>query len=498
MVVLRPGLEEFEQVARPGTVVPVVWEDVVDLDTPITLYYKLRGLGAAYLLESAEQGGRVGRFSFIGIHPFAGMEATLAKGATSVRMWDDHGEQTSAVRPTDALRAMLAQYHPSPSNVEVPPFWGGAVGFFGYEVIHSLECIPWPEESSPWPAAAFMLAEDVVVIDHFHHRIRIIHSARIGGDARTAYHRAVSSISEIRQHLAGRGDTPPVAPSRVTGADPLHGFRSNTERSAYEAMVRSAKEHIRRGDIFQVVLSQRFTRSFGGDPLQVYRFLRSANPSPYMFYLDFGRYQLVGASPEMLLRVQAGTVETRPIAGTRRRGRDAGEDEALEAELGADPKERAEHVMLVDLGRNDLGRVAEPGTVRVPVQMVVERFSTVMHLVSEVRGQLRTGMDAIAALEACFPAGTLSGAPKVRAMEIISELEGRCRGMYGGAVAYFGFDGNADTAIIIRSAAVGDGTVVVQAGAGIVADSVPEREYQECIDKASSVLVAVEAADGGR
>lgn len=495
---LRPGREEFEQLARPGTVVPVVWEDLADLDTPISLYYKLRGLGAVYLLESAEQDGRVGRYSFIGLRPFAGMEANLTEDVAMVRMWDDHGEKTAAMRPTDALRTMLAQYQPSLSNVALPPFWGGAVGFFGYEVIHSLEHIPWPQESSPWPAAAFLLAEDVVVIDHFHHRLRIIHTARVGEDAGAAYDRAVSSISEIRQKLADRGEPPPPAPSRVAGSAPLHGFRSHTERSAYEAMVLSAKEHIRRGDIFQVVLSQRFTRSFGGDPLQVYRFLRSANPSPYMFYLDFGRYQLVGASPETLLRVQSGTVETRPIAGTRRRGRDAAEDEALAAELWADPKERAEHVMLVDLGRNDVGRVAEPGTVRVPMQMVVERFSTVMHLVSEVTGRLRTGMDAIAALEACFPAGTLTGAPKVRAMEIISELEGRYRGMYGGAVAYFGFDGNADTAIIIRSAVVRDGMVTVQAGAGLVADSVPEREYQECIDKASSVLVAVEAADGGR
>lgn len=498
---LTPDAAGFAQLARTGSVLPVVWEGSSDLETPISLYYKLRDLGAPYLLESAEQDGRFGRYSFIGLRPFAGLEADRA----GVSIWHrrDQGRSTTrydGVRPIDALRQLLADYRPATLPPDLPPFWGGAVGFFSYELVHSLEELPrLQDDGLGWPDAVFVLCEQVVAIDHFRHRLLVIHNARIGEDPAAAYHRAETAIAEIRACLHGPGRGTAGVASLPESGDPLFGFESNMDRESFLAMVERSKAHIRRGDIFQVVVSQRFRRAFGGDPLQVYRVLRASNPSPYMFFLDFGDCQLVGASPEMLVRVQQGVVETRPIAGTRPRGATPEEDAALAEELLADPKERAEHVMLVDLGRNDLGRVSVPGTVRVPAQMVVQRFSAVMHLVSEVTGHLRPGLDALAALAACFPAGTLSGAPKVRAMEIIADFEPSARGVYGGTVAYFGFDGNADAAITIRSVGIRGGWASVQAGGGIVADSVPAREYQESINKAKAAMASVAAAlEGGR
>lgn len=490
---LRPDLPGFLTLARSGNVVPVLWEGSSDLDTPISLFAKLRPLGAAYLLESAEQDGRFGRYSFIGLRPFAQLEAD----AREVRLRIGETLEVCGGSPLHALRDLLARYVPA-APAGLPPFWGGAVGFFGYELIHHLENVPrLPDDGSDWPEAAFVLAEQVVVIDHFRHRLLIVHNARVGAApfghaAEDAYGRAVEAIAEIQAALARpMPEMPPLpvpAPGPTTGA-------ANMTAADHAAMVATARDHIRIGDIFQVVLSQRLARPFSGDPLQVYRVLRSINPSPYMFFLDFGGCQLVGASPEMLVRVQDGVVETRPIAGTRPRGATPDEDAAMEAELRADPKEVAEHVMLVDLGRNDIGRVAAAGSVRVPEQLKVERFSHVMHLVSGVRGQLRPDMDAFSAIAACFPAGTLTGAPKVRAMEIIAELEPHRRGSYGGCVAYFGFGGNADTAICIRTLAIKDGVASVQAGGGIVYDSRAELEYQESLNKASAVLRALEAVE---
>ncbi len=484
---VQPERARFLELAGADAVVPVFWSCVSDLETPISIFHKLRPLGAVYLLESAEQDGQVGRYSFIGLRPFARLEARGSR----VRVLGEGLEADAESSPLDALRHLLSRFRPTPSG-GLPPFWGGAVGFFGYELIHHLERVPrLGEDGTDWPEAAFMLAEDVVAIDHFYHRLYVIHSARPGTDAEGAWARAQKAIDGIRQALeAPAASLGPVPSPAGRGTAPL---RSNMTQGEHAALVHRAKEHIRQGDIFQVVLSQRLTRPFAGDPLQVYRVLRSVNPSPYMFLLDFGPYQLVGASPEMLVRVQDGVVETHPIAGTRPRGATPEEDRALEAELLADPKELAEHVMLVDLGRNDLGRVCRPGTVQVTARMVVQRFSHVMHLVSVVRGRLRQGEDAFSALGSAFPAGTLSGAPKVRAMEIIADLEPHRRGPYGGCVSYFGYDGNADSAICIRTLAIKDGMASVQAGGGIVYDSIPEREYQETLNKAGATLAALDA-----
>ena len=485
---VRPGLGEFLDHAAGATVVPVVWEGVADLETPISLFYKLRGLGAAYLLESAEQDGRLGRYSFIGLRPFARLEAH--PGSVRVQVGDGAPHEVGG-SPLHALRDLLRRYRPA-AVPGLPPFWGGAVGYFGYELIHHLERIRrLPDDGSGWPEAAFVLAEQVLVVDHRQNRLLIVHSGRPEGGAPAAYARALEAIAGIRAAIAR--PLPALPPLRVAGGAPA--ARSNMTAQEHAAMVAAAREHIRVGDIFQVVLSQRLSRPFAGDPLEVYRVLRHTNPSPYMFFLDFGGGQLVGASPEMLVRIRDGVVENRPIAGTLPRGATPEEDLAFEATLRADPKEVAEHVMLVDLGRNDVGRVAVPGTVEVPEQLVVERFSHVMHLVSSVRGRLRPGLDAIDALGACFPAGTLSGAPKVRAMEIIAALEPHRRGPYGGAVCYFGYDGAADSAICIRTLALRGGVAGVQAGGGIVYDSRPEAEYQETLNKASAVLRALEAVE---
>lgn len=496
--------EGVAALAQPGLrLMPLVWEGVADLETPISIFCKLRPLGACYLLESAEQEGRFGRYSFIGCRPFA----RLTADARGVRLSGEGvaGRAGPAVveqmggSPLQALRTLMARYQPvaPPALADLPPFWGGAVGFFGYELIHHLEVIPrLPDDGSGWPEAAFVLAERVVIVDHFRHRLMIVCHARLGADAAGAeqgYRAAQVALEEVRAALAAPLPEQPAVPLPLPGPA---GGRSNLTPAQHAAMVERAKAYIRAGDIFQVVLGQRLSRPFAGDPLQVYRVLRSVNPSPYMFLLAFDDCCLVGASPEMLVRVRDGVVETRPIAGSRPRGADAAADRVLEAELRADPKEVAEHVMLVDLGRNDIGRVALPGSVQVPERLVVERFSHVMHLVSSVRGRLRPEHDAFSALAACFPAGTLSGAPKVRAMEIIAALEPQRRGPYGGCVAYFGFDGNMDTAICIRTLALKDGVATVQAGGGIVADSVPAREYEESIHKASAVLRALEAVAG--
>ncbi len=497
-----PDMEGFCALARDANVVPLVWRAVGDLETPITLFTKLRPLGAVYLLESAEHDGRVGRYSFIGLHPFARLDAD----ATGVRVCCDAQTVAAGSDPIQALRALLARYRPATLE-GLPPFWGGAVGFFGYELVHHLERLPrLADDGSGWPEAAFMFAQEVVVVDHFRHTLSVVHVARVDGDPAAAYRQGCVRLDAVRRALAAPLTPPPPIPF-VPAAAARPSATGNMTEAQHAAMVAAAREHIRVGDIFQVVLSQRQSRPFSGDPFQVYRVLRSLNPSPYMYFLDFGGRQLVGASPEMLVRVQDGVVETRPIAGTRPRGATPEEDQALEAELLADPKERAEHVMLVDLGRNDVGRVAQPGTVEVPEQFVVQRFSHVMHLVSSVRGRLAPGMDALAAVGACFPAGTLSGAPKVRAMEIIAALEPHRRGPYGGCVAYFGFDGNADSAICIRTVSIGGGVAAVQSGGGIVYDSQPEREYQEALNKAAAGLRALDAvdaapavagADGGR
>ncbi len=490
---LVPSEEEFLRLAGDHNLIPVYREVVADLETPISAFCKLAAQAPCYLLESAEGPERVGRYSFLGFDPL--WTAVAREGVTTVSgrlRGRFHGN------PLHTLRALLSGYKVAPVP-GLPRFFGGAVGFFAYDLARYLERLPaGPPSDLDLPEAAFAACETVVIFDHLTRRVKVVVNAGVDGNPREAYRRAAQKAEAVAGLLRRPLTAPAGPPAAVcpAGTDsPGAGGVPLPDREGFLAAVRRAKEYIRAGDIFQVVLSVRRSYPLRVPPFQLYRSLRALNPSPYMFYLDFGELQLVGSSPEMLVRVEDGWVETRPIAGTRRRGRDEEEDAALAAELLADAKERAEHVMLVDLGRNDVGRVAVPGTVEVRDLMRVERYSHVMHLVSEVRGRLRPDLDAFDALAACFPAGTLTGAPKVRAMEIIAELEPVRRGPYGGCVGYFGFSGNMDTCIAIRTVVARGGRAYVQAGAGIVADSDPEREWEECANKARALERALELAE---
>lgn len=488
----HPSLEVFRKLAAEGNLIPVRREFVADLETPVSALLKLAPLRPVYLLESAEGGERLGRYSFLGLEPFWQLRA---EGGT-VTVSAERVIRRESGDPLDILRREMGRYRVA-GGEDLPRFYGGAVGYLAYEWVHRLEKLPsLPPDPFPWPEAAFVMARVVVIFDHLRHTVHIVVNQRVGPDLRQSYREAVTTLDEVEARLHAPGPGGQLRPAKKPPGSADQAVTSNLSRERFCRMVEVAKEHIRAGDIFQVVLSQRLQCPLTAPPVEVYRALRSVNPSPYLFYLDLGDRQLAGASPEMLVRVEDGWVETRPIAGTRPRGRDEAEDHRLEAELLVDPKERAEHVMLVDLGRNDVGRVAEPGTVEVREFMTVERYSHVMHLVSAVKGKLAAGLDAFRALASCFPAGTLTGAPKVRAMEIIAELEPVARGPYGGAVGYFGFSGNLDTCITIRTVAMAAGRAMVQAGAGIVADSDPEREYEETLNKARALLVAVRMAEG--
>jgi anthranilate synthase component 1 len=402
-------------------------------------------------------------------------------------------QETRCVKPLDKLEELLAaRWLVLPEGTSAPRFSGGAVGFAGYEAACSLEPV-CPARNDPFglPDVAFALYDTLVVFDHVQRTAQVLTQASLAGDPAVEYEAACGRIECMMSRLRE-----PVRPSmREVAGKSGSPVRSNLSQPEYEAMVDAAKEHIAAGDIIQVVLSQRFERETGADPFNIYRALSMVNPSPYMFFLQFGDLHLVGASPEMLVQVQGGKVSTHPIAGTRPRGRDRSEDDDLERELLADEKERAEHLMLADLGRNDIGRIARIGTVKVPRFMQVERYSHVMHIVSEVEGELREGLGPVDALRACFPVGTVSGAPKVRAMQIISELERDRRGPYAGAAGYIGYDGNMDTAIAIRTLVIRDGVASVQAGAGLVADSVPITEYLETQHKARALLSAIDLAE---
>ncbi len=507
-----PPEEEFLRLAAHANVIPVFREVIADLDTPISAYAKLGG-GMSFLLESAEGGERVGRYSFIGYVPThvlaaRGGATDLLRHAGGGRF---HREATLSAHPLLALREAMQRFRPA-RVPGLPRFFGGAVGYCGYDIVRHLERLPGGPRVEPrLPEAMFMVTERVVIFDHLTRRVQVVANAFVDGDARASYRRAVAAIEETQSRLlgpapavmtgglsAGAGE----AGSGACGAEYAQGLREVPGRERFIAAVERAKEYIRAGEIFQVVLSVRREQPLRVAPFQVYRALRALNPSPYLFFLDFGDLQLIGSSPEMLVRVAEDAqgnkvVQTRPIAGTRPRGRDAEEDAALERELLSDAKERAEHVMLVDLGRNDVGRVSRPGTVRVTDLMRVERYSHVMHIVSDVEGHLRPDCDAIDALAACFPAGTLTGAPKVRAMEIIDELEPLARGPYGGCVGYLGFTGNLDACITIRTVVASGGKAYVQAGAGIVADSVPAREWEECQNKMRALVRALEMAEDG-
>ena len=473
---------------RAGRGVPVFRDMPADLDTPVAAYLKLRGDGPSFLLESVERGEAVGRYSFVGGSPRAVVrlregQATLTNGSG----------QPATGEYKDPLEYIKGLEHPFPiaTHPDLPPFQGGAVGYLGYDVAADFERLPVPEQDTLGvPDAVFLYCDDLVVFDHVTQVLRLVTLAHPSDNVDAAVAAAEARLDRLAQRLDGPQAAPPPLPT-PNG----EGASQSMSRAKFEDCVRRAKEYVAAGDIIQVVPSIRFSRPLSVDAFQVYRYLRRVNPSPYMFFLDCGDLQLAGASPEMLLQAVEGRARTRPIAGTRPRGSTPDEEAELERDLLADPKEVAEHVMLVDLGRNDLGRVSRPGTVYVDDLMIVERFSHVMHIVSDVSGRLDPRYRGIDALRACFPAGTLSGAPKIRAMEIIAELEDLRRGPYGGAVGYISHSGDMDTAITIRTLLAHDGRAHVQAGAGIVADSVPATEYQECLNKARAVLQAIELAE---
>jgi anthranilate synthase component 1 len=480
--VIQPSREEYQRLSGTYQVVPVYQEVVADLETPIAAFKKIGGT-PAYLLESVSGGEFLGRYSFIGFDPFL---IFRAKGDT-VSVAADGREEHFSGSPLRALEKVLAGLK-GPSLKGLPRFYGGGVGYFGYDLVRHLERLPSCTVDDMGVDDCYLVFTRMVLIfDHTRRRLTVVANTRPQDDPNAAYQDAVNRIA----HTLAALRQPVALGWEVQAADPAAPPAVNMRKDEFLDAVRRAKEYIRAGDILQVVLSQRFAQPFAGDPFETYRRLRAINPSPYLFYLNFGDPVIVGSSPEMLIRVEDGIIRTRPIAGTRPRGRDTAEDEALAEELLGDPKERAEHIMLVDLGRNDLGRVCAPGTVQVPEFMTIEKYSHVIHIVSEVQGKLAPGYTALDALAASFPAGTVSGAPKVRAMEIIEELEPTRRGIYAGAVGYFSFSGNLDTCITIRTIVIRNGQAYVQAGAGIVADSDPEREYLETINKAQALLTTL-------
>src|SRR5215208_4047829 len=485
------SFDDFKELARRGTFVPVCKEVVADLLTPVSAFLKIaENADYAFLLESVEGGEHVGRYSFLGKDPFL-----ILRGRNGKTTIDRGGVTTDSEQPfVDTLRRLMADFR-SPFVPELPRFTGGAVGYLGYGASSWFEPVLGDLGSSPDGAdeAGFMLFDTVLAFDHVQHRILIIANARItpDEDLESLYQFACAKIQFLERELERN-----LSRTRHEPAAEL-AFTSNFTREQFETQVRAAKEHIAAGDIYQVVLSQRFEATVGADPFTVYRALRHVNPSPYMYFIRMAGVSVVGSSPEMLVRVEGSRVETHPIAGTRRRGKTAEEDLRLAEELKKNEKERAEHVMLFDLGRNDVGRVCEYGSVRVPQFMGLERFSHVMHLTSIVEGKLADDRDRLDALVSCFPAGTVSGAPKVRAMEIIATLEPTRRGLYAGAVGYLDFAGNLDFCIAIRTVIMSKGKAYVQAGAGIVMDSKPAAEYEETRDKARALLRALELAQQG-
>ena len=472
----KPTLEEIKKLKGRGKLAAVSRDLVADLETPVSAFLKIQRGGLSFLLESVEGGQRMARYSFLGTEP----KRVIRFNA------DDTGD------PLTAVEEALKDRTPAPQP-GLPRFAGGAVGYLSYEASGRFEKLPSPEaDPLGLPEAVFMLTDTFLAFDHVTHRIKVISLMSLEGDLEADYADAVRSIDEMCRRL-----NEPLGNGKQKVGSVSAEFTSNMTKEAFEAAVAAVREDIAAGEAIQVVLSQRLSRPTEAAPFDIYRSLRSINPSPYMFYLDFQDFQIIGASPEILVRVEDGEVVTRPLAGTRRRGATPEEDQELEAELKADAKERAEHIMLVDLGRNDIGRVAEPGSVAVSDLMNVERYSHVMHLVSHVKGRLRPGLTAYDALRATFPAGTVSGAPKVRAMEIIAEHEPEKRGAYAGAVGYFGYNGNMDMAIAIRTMLTRNGKAYVQAGAGIVFDSRPEAEYHETLNKAQALFKAVSQAEAG-
>jgi anthranilate synthase component 1 len=486
---IRPDAREFRKLAKPGRRVPVIREILADTDTPVSALLKLSGDDHAFLLESVEGGETWSRYSILGTG--ASAVYTASHGTVTVQ----RGGRTRRVTGAADAFVELERWHRSQRPVPIeglPPFWGGAVGFVSYDAVRALEKLP-DRTTDPLgvPDAVFLLVDTVVVFDNLSLTMKVITSRPAGRDPDRTYAACVRTIDRTIEQLRRPLPEPEPGPPPRAG----RRFKSSFTKARFRTAVERAKEHIRAGDAVQIVLSQRFEKALGCAPFDLYRALRVINPSSYMYYLRMGERYLVGSSPEVLVRRTGDRVELRPIAGTRPRGETRADDAALEAELRADEKERAEHVMLVDLGRNDVGRIARYGSVEVSELMTVERYSHVMHLVSNVVGRIRRGVSSLDVLRACFPAGTVSGAPKVRAMQIIEDLEPERRGTYAGAVGYVSFDGNLDTCIAIRTAYVEDGRVHIGSGAGIVADSRPDREWGETVAKAGALFAAVEAAE---
>jgi anthranilate synthase component 1 len=493
--VLRTSLEQFETLARQGNHIPVVREILADLETPLSLFRKIDDGRTAFLLESVEGGEKWARYSFLGV----GARAMFRAHGSRVE-WVEGGETEvidTGGDPLEVLRDRLKAFEAvQPTGFTLPRFIGGAVGMIGYDWVRFVEQIP---DGNPdkvgLPDAFFVLPEYVVVYDNVRHTALIVVHAEVegGADLAASFKQADAKIEALVEQIYRPLAAEPRQPAIHT---PMDVERSMTEEGFHE-IVKRAKEYIEAGDIFQVVLAQQFQLPLQVDPFSIYRQLRVINPSPYMFFIRMEDAVLVGASPEILVRLEGERIDVRPIAGTRWRGETTEEDRQLEADLLADPKERAEHLMLVDLGRNDAGRVAQIGSVEVDEYAVVERYSHVMHIVSNVHGKLRPGLDWLDVLRATFPAGTLSGAPKVRAMEIIDELETVRRGFFGGCCGYLDYSGNMDMAITIRTMVAKDGKVTLEAGAGIVADSVPEYEFEETMNKSRAVLMAIDLAREG-
>ena len=487
---ITPTLEEYRRHAKDSNVVPVMREILADFDTPVSAFAKLDRGDAAFLLESLEGGETWGRYSILGFRP--SMEFRSKGSSVEIRR-GDRTERVTAADPLEALHKLISEVRAA-FIPGLPPFSGGAVGLIGYDYVRLIERLPSKlADERKQPDLHFVFPDVVLVFDNFRHRLRFVVNSRPGSQPDRAYHEAVATIEELEARLNAPLPAPPPSP-RVNGEIKL---TSNIGEKAYKAAVLKAKEHIRDGDVVQVVLAHRLEAALPVSPFDVYRALRVLNPSPYMFYLRYGERSVAGSSPEILVRVSGDRIVLRPIAGTRARGRDREEDLAMERELLASEKDRAEHVMLVDLGRNDVGRVAAIGSVKTTEFMHLERYSHVMHLVSHIEGRLRDGLGPFDVLRASFPAGTVSGAPKKRAMELIEELEGVRRGGYAGAMGYFDYQGNADFCITIRTAHFDGGRVECGVGAGIVADSDPDEEWTETWNKGRAVEEAVRLAARG-
>jgi anthranilate synthase component 1 len=490
-----PDLDQFRRLSREGNLIPVYREILADMDTPVSAFRKIDDGKYSFLLESVEGGEKWARYSFLGSKPSI-VVRSIGNRVEIVR----HGKKETRSflhDPLEAIKDILAEYKPVP-NPGLPRFYGGAVGFIGYDVVRFFEKMP--DRKKPGlglPDILFMITDTLVIFDNVTHKIKVVSNAHITDSSpAAAYKEAIEKIDAIIHKLTRRIRNP-AAPGTRPSPRRRSVLKSNFTQRLYEQAVLRAKEYIKAGDIFQVVPSQRFERPISVEPFEIYRALRLINPSPYMYFLRCGDATIVGTSPEVMVRLERDRIDLRPIAGTRPRGSTEEEDKALEKELLEDPKERAEHIMLVDLGRNDVGRVSRPGSVEVSELMAIERYSHVMHIVSNVCGTIAGGKDAFDVVRASFPAGTVSGAPKIRAMEIIDELEPTRRGPYAGAVGYFGFSGNMDTCITIRTLVISGDVAYIQAGGGVVADSVASLEYQETVNKAKAMMRAVEMAERG-